>query len=404
LTSTPGLTLESLDFQNDGVWAGGGAEDDSFPSLIGSYIGDTQPVTYQSISNTIIDNRFYGATTTESIFGNLSINKTSSSYPIDVSGTVNASQYCISAANCISSWPGISTSSWSSSGTALYYNLGPVSVGNTDFQQGTNFNASGTVDFETNDYLNATGTAPYGTTSTTIQISTTTGLSPSGFVAIGNEIAYYSSVTASGTASTLDGMVRGLFGTPKQNSTSSFYAVPFVLANSSSTDLEITEVCSAANTCGWGFINQLPSPGSLIARGTIESNGGKFYSTGSPTLESNGVLGLYSNNQITTPGIELQTNDDMTIGSSTDYGSFAVAPSSTPYLVVASTTGDVGIGVAAPSTTLQVTNASSTIRIGSASLPGCLEMGNSDGTVGINYITVLNGALTATTTKPSNCQ
>jgi hypothetical protein len=35
---------------------------------------------------------------------------------------------------------------------------------------------------------------------------------------------------------------------------------------------------------------------------------------------------------------------------------------------------------------------------------GCLEMGNSDGSAGINYITVLNGVLSATTTKPSNCQ
>jgi hypothetical protein len=31
-------------------------------------------------------------------------------------------------------------------------------------------------------------------------------------------------------------------------------------------------------------------------------------------------------------------------------------------------------------------------------------MGNSDGSGGINYITVLNGVMTATTTKPANCQ
>jgi hypothetical protein len=66
--------------------------------------------------------------------------------------------------------------------------------------------------------------------------------------------------------------------------------------------------------------------------------------------------------------------------------------------------GNVGIGTSTVSATLQVVGASSTIRIGASALPGCLEMGNSDGSAGINYITVLNGTLTATTTKPSNCQ
>ena len=66
-------------------------------------------------------------------------------------------------------------------------------------------------------------------------------------------------------------------------------------------------------------------------------------------------------------------------------------------------TGNVGIGTGAPSTTFQVVGASSTIRIGNSALPGCLEMGNSDGSAGINYVTFLNGVMTATTTKPSNC-
>ncbi len=66
--------------------------------------------------------------------------------------------------------------------------------------------------------------------------------------------------------------------------------------------------------------------------------------------------------------------------------------------------GSAGIGTSAPSTTLQVAAASSTIRIGTASLPGCLEMGNGNGTAGLNYITIVNGVLSATTTKPSACQ
>ncbi len=66
--------------------------------------------------------------------------------------------------------------------------------------------------------------------------------------------------------------------------------------------------------------------------------------------------------------------------------------------------GNVGIGMTAPATTLQVAGSLPTIRIGASGLAGCLEMGNSDGSAGINYITVLNGALTSTTIRPSACQ
>ncbi|MBV8452836.1 MAG: hypothetical protein JOZ29_11255 [Deltaproteobacteria bacterium] len=50
---------------------------------------------------------------------------------------------------------------------------------------------------------------------------------------------------------------------------------------------------------------------------------------------------------------------------------------------------------------LAITGASSTIRSGTSA---CLEMGNSDGSAGVNYITVLNGVTSVTTTKPSSCQ
>jgi len=66
--------------------------------------------------------------------------------------------------------------------------------------------------------------------------------------------------------------------------------------------------------------------------------------------------------------------------------------------------GNIGIGTTTPATDLQVATVSSTIRIGASSLSGCLEMGNSNGSAGINYITVLNGILSATTTQPSGCQ
>ena len=66
--------------------------------------------------------------------------------------------------------------------------------------------------------------------------------------------------------------------------------------------------------------------------------------------------------------------------------------------------GNVGISTTSPATSLQVAGTLPTIRIGASSLAGCLEMGNSDGTAAINYITALNGVLAATTTKPSMCQ
>jgi hypothetical protein len=66
--------------------------------------------------------------------------------------------------------------------------------------------------------------------------------------------------------------------------------------------------------------------------------------------------------------------------------------------------GNVGIGTTDPSASLQIAGTLPTLRIGAASLAGCIEVGNSDGSAGINYITVLNGIITATTTKPNMCQ
>ncbi len=66
--------------------------------------------------------------------------------------------------------------------------------------------------------------------------------------------------------------------------------------------------------------------------------------------------------------------------------------------------GNVGIGTTAPSTTLDVAGTQPTVRIGASSLAGCIEVGNSDGSAGLNYVTFLNGVMSATTTKPANCQ
>lgn len=85
-------------------------------------------------------------------------------------------------------------------------------------------------------------------------------------------------------------------------------------------------------------------------------------------------------------------------------GPIALTPGGTVPSIFLATSTNVGIGTTTPSTKLQVAGASSTIRIGSSALPGCLEVGNSDGSAGINYVTFLNGTMTATTTQPANCE
>jgi hypothetical protein len=70
----------------------------------------------------------------------------------------------------------------------------------------------------------------------------------------------------------------------------------------------------------------------------------------------------------------------------------------------------VGIGTPAPEGDLQIAqNGSATVYVGSSSggyqgqTPGCIVMGDSDG-VGVTYVTANDGVLSATITKPSNCQ
>lgn len=53
--------------------------------------------------------------------GNVGVGNTSPSRKLDVSGVMNATQYCIGGANCISSWPS-GTNLWTDQGTYVYPN------------------------------------------------------------------------------------------------------------------------------------------------------------------------------------------------------------------------------------------------------------------------------------------
>lgn len=64
----------------------------------------------------------------------------------------------------------------------------------------------------------------------------------------------------------------------------------------------------------------------------------------------------------------------------------------------------VGVGTSTPATsTMHIwSTASTTLRIGSATVASCIIMGDDD-LGGVTYVTALNGVLSATTTKPSAC-
>lgn len=78
-------------------------------------------------------NFYLGGSDQSTIFnGNVAILKAGPAYPLDVSGNVNASGYCIAGANCITSWPSGGTSQWTTSGSNIYYTAGNVGVGTTN--------------------------------------------------------------------------------------------------------------------------------------------------------------------------------------------------------------------------------------------------------------------------------
>jgi hypothetical protein len=320
LNAGSNVYLNNADIESNTVY-GGATNTSAFPFMESSRIAEDYPFTVTTSTNSSLS---YLQSGLFSIEGDFDVNTTTAYSPLNVNGAVNASQYCINQSQCITAWPGQSTSSWSNNGSALYYNQGPVSVADSDVL--ANFNTSSTVNMESHDYLNATTTASFSTGATSIQISTTTGLAASGMVQIGNvEIAYYSSFTSAGTSSTLNGMARGLFGTGKQTAANlAVYADPLVMANSSSSTETFMEACSAPTSCGYAM-NAVANPGLFVLNSLLYSYNKLFFANNPGVVEGETNLGFYTNNQATNPSLYL---------SSAGYNGFGTnSPSSTLHVV-----------------------------------------------------------------------
>ena len=145
--------------------------------------------------------------------------------------------------------------------------------------------------------------------------------------------------------------------------------------------------------------------------GVNSGNKGGLKSTGySENPDTSGLVlrGYYTLTTPDAPAVDIRTgrrNGSTPYNLSSTQTAFQVGnhTGSVAYFSIMGS-GNVGIGTTTPATNLHIWNAaSSTIQIGDAVKTGCFVMGDSDGG-GISYITVLDGVLAATTTKPSICQ
>ncbi len=165
---------------------------------------------------------------------------------------------------------------------------------------------------------------------------------------------------------------------------------------------------------GWFTANSLGQPGQYVR----EMASGYFRSSniGAANVGNmDGILIDYSDptsaGGITesSTGIEIRgpangiSNYGITTGMNAGDNNYAIynAGSAKSYFG-----GNVGIGTNVPSAALDVVGTikgDSTIVLGTSSIPACIEMADSDGD-GVSYVTINDGVLSGSTTKPSFCQ
>jgi hypothetical protein len=229
------------------------------------------------------------------------------------------------------------------------------------------FDLNGSSYQEFNDYLNATTTLNIGTASTSIQISTTTGLTANGLALVGSEIVYYSSFTSNGTSSLLNSVTRALFGTTAAADATNtvVYAMPEVVAVSSSTTpiQSVACVTNASLNCYTGYqgiptiSTTLGAPNLVAFQKQVNMNGNKI-------ILSTGANGYYIYSNASQVIQAANTNGQTAIGNSL----FTVTLVNTSTFSGDVFAGGAGFGTGISTTSLPATiTASGTLQVSQTS-------------------------------------
>lgn len=281
--------------------------------------------------------------------------------------------------------------------------LSPTSI-TTDGAFNVTANGTSTFDFGSSTFqLNTTNNGPFtlGNKFTTVAgiVSSTEIRTPS------STIANLTFTNASGTNGTLSGYLAagttGSFGSSLSIGTTTQSGALNIVVNSGQTQVAINN-------------NQTTRQDSRIF---FEQGGTILWQVGTDINADNTNNFFIQNQGVSGPSIAINSTGNVGISTSSPtsklYVSGLAGQNVDPFIVASSSGkiwldvkvgGNIGIGTSTPATQLQLYGASSTLRIGDSGVTGCLELGNSDGTAGINYVTALNGVLSATTTKPTACQ
>jgi len=140
--------------------------------------------------------------------------------------------------------------------------------------------------------------------------------------------------------------------------------------------------------------------GGVIISGYATSSGGHTYSGVGAFSGANSFTG-----SLTTASTHSASGLNTLSGTTTVSGQATLSGN---VIITGDVTSEGGtiFGSSTSQTTyaLQVVqNASSSLALGSATLTGCIVIGDTDG-AGVSYLTALNGVLSATTTQPGICR